>query len=138
MLQNYINILFNEMNELKLEHYQDELAKNRSVNINEFIGNKLIELVFDQFNNIYEYDTQIVETEIIFQLVDGHYLLLNKIHMKDFYSYWQNQFVKSSNIDGPIDLKTFCILMVNPNFASAWSRRKSILCSQMNKVISLS
>lgn len=124
------------MNELKLEHYRDELAKNPSVNINEFIGKKLIRLVFD--NTIYEYDTQIVEKEIIFQLVDGHYLLLNKIYTKDFYPYWQNQFVKNSNRDGLIDLKTFCILMVNPNFASAWSRRKSILCSQLNQVISLS
>lgn len=124
------------MNELKLENYRDELVSNPSANINEFIAKNLIEIVFDQLNHIYEYDTQIVEKETIYKIVDEHYLLLNKIYMKDFYPFWQSQFVASSNIDGLIDLKTFCILMVNPNFASAWSRRKSILVARLNQVIS--
>jgi len=125
------------MNELKLEDFNNELIKNPLANINDFIGRALIEVALNNVTELFEYDTQIVEKEIIFQVVDDHYLLLNKIYMKDFYFYWQRRFIEDSKIDGLIGLKSFCILMVNPNFASAWSRRKTILVADFSQVISL-
>jgi len=119
--------------EINTQTYQDELIKNVSScdeTINAFIGRKAYDLIMNNLckpdSVIYEFDTQIIDKSTILQLVDLHYLLFNKLFVKDFYLYWQKIFVSSSN-EQSYDLKSFCILLINPNFASAWSRRKSII-----------
>ena len=119
--------------EITTQTYKDELFKNCSSpneSINAFIGRRAFDLIMSNLckpaSNIHEFDTQIIDKSTILQLVDIHYLLLNKLFLKDFYSYWQKMFVSGSKEQSD-DLKSFCLLLINPNFASAWSRRKSII-----------
>lgn len=114
--------------EITKKHFEDaSFANSENRNINVFIGRTALQLIMNNALNpsqkIYEYDTQVIDKSIIFQLVDRHYLLVNKFYLKEFYSYWQTSFVNGSRDNS--DLMSFCILLVNPNFASAWSCRKT-------------
>ncbi len=116
--------------EISTQTYKDELLKNSSLTINTFIGRQAFDLIVPNLSKpastIHEYDTQVIDKSTILQLVDTHYLLLNKVFIKEFYLYWQKMFVSGSKEQSD-DLKSFCLLLVNPNFASAWSRRKSLI-----------
>ena len=108
------------------------------VNYNEENGQKLVRLINAGFSNktkdIYEYDIGIFDESqaSAFYLVEqDHYLLLNKKSMKEFYFYWRTKYFsvgKSKEFESyNFDETTKCILLVNPNFLSAWSRRKEML-----------
>ncbi len=108
---------------LKIEDY------DQTTELNQFLATNLTKII--STTNIIEYDIQIVEDKsVLFKLVDDHYLLLNKIYMKEFYMYWRKCLLsnETNQID---DMITLCVLLINPNMATAWSKRKSLLVSNL-------
>lgn len=114
-----------------LKDFDNETQKLEK-DINKFLAAKLFSNVYEQ-PRIYEYDIQIVEKSTLFQVVDEHYLLLNKIHLKEFYKYWRTYFLKRET--DHIEFATVCILLINPEFLSAWSSRKNLLELKLTQVI---
>ena len=105
---------------------------------NERMGDKLVELIKNGFENeseeILEYDFQIVPDETVFCSIEQRkYILLNKAFLKKFYAEWRNKyFALDTNDDLQCDVASLVLLIVNPNFASAWSKRKKILLNNFN------
>lgn len=93
----------------------------------------------DEENEIYEYDLAELGDANLFGVIEqNHYLLLNKSILKKFYMYWRSKLLVLKSSEQLIrfddestiklsDLASFFILIVNPNFASAWCRRRSNL-----------
>ena len=115
-----------------LNDFDNEESTQKIKCLNTFLAVKLYSNIYEK-PEIYEYDIQIVDKPILFQIVDKHYLLLNKIHLKEFYIYWRTHFLKHDTQF--IDISTICILLINPNFLSAWSYRKSLLDKNLTKVL---
>ena len=77
--------------EITLEKYEKEIAQKEkkddddtsALNLNSYIGKEIFNLVIPNvvspISQIYEYDTQIIEKNVILRLVDNHYLLFNKM-----------------------------------------------------------
>lgn len=113
------------------------------MNVNECIeetnGRELIKLINEKIKTT-DLNLKLCEFDILpipdksskfYDLVEQRYLLINKIMCKKFYFYWKNEFfngqcnsIKISKEQ--IDVITMCILLINPNFSSAWSRRKEM------------
>lgn len=114
----------------------NDLKCNDESNLNEAIGKYLYELIVDGLNypnkEIYEYDTEIIpDKDTILKLVENHYLLINKLVLKDFYFYWRKKYFSMNSNE--IDMASLLILLINPNFSSAWSKRKNILIESLNE-----
>jgi len=113
------------MNELEAIKYSNE---------NE-AGQALFELVKKGFTfkdeEIYEYDFQLIEDEsLFFKIEQRNYLLINKIFIKKIYMHWRNvYFLSNQTNDQKLGQETssFILLLINPNFASAWSIRKNLV-----------
>ena len=89
---------------LKIEDY------DQTSDLNHFLATNLTKII--STTNIIEYDIQIVEDKsVLFKLVDNHYLLLNKIYLKDFYMYWRKCLL--SNETNKIDMITLCVLLIS-------------------------
>jgi hypothetical protein len=115
------------------------------MNENEFIGQELSNILNNGFKNkekrIIEYDIGLFLDEdgqpnlkSYFKIEQNNYLLLNKAKMKAFYFYWRSKYLMLSCkneilTNESLDQMTKCILLVNPNFLSAWSKRKQIFDS---------
>jgi len=106
--------------------------KNNSIGINKFIGEKLHEIILKNINiaqtKIVEYDWQIIEDSgIILKLIDNQYLCLNKIYVKSFYREWRGQLLSNELNTAKYDEVTLNVLLINPNVATAWSKRKFLI-----------
>jgi hypothetical protein len=110
-------------------------------------GIRVIELIneglTDKNKTVLEYDFGILDESTFFKVEQAHYLLLNKLKLKQFYFHWREKYFSfvnnpdwTKNQSDSLDQLTKCVLLVNPNFASAWSKRKHLLLQQsenMNK-----
>ena len=95
------------------------------IDLNEYFGANLFRIVRSDCE-IYEYDFQFIPDETLFcKTEQTHYLLVNKRFLKAFYVYWRARFFALASQGGDVDLVSLMVLLVNANFASAWSRRKS-------------
>lgn len=73
---------------------------------------------------IIEYDIQpIIDSDALFRVEQDRYLLINKLRLKELYFKWRSEFLLKPN---DLDKQSKLILLVNPNFLSAWSKRKEI------------
>lgn len=110
----------------------------------EINGRELINLINERISNenlylkLHEYEIFPIldEPRKFFNLAEERYLLINKLMCKEFYFFWKNKYLESnfncsSITKEEIDINTKCILLINPNFASAWSRRKEITTSDL-------
>lgn len=118
----------------------DDVCKE---NIN---GKELVKLINENIKtinsslNLCEYDIfpMFEKPDQFFNLVEKRYLMINKIMCKNFYFFWRNKFLQNNknllleNSLEEIDLITKCILLINPNFSSAWSKRKEIAAKNLD------
>ena len=115
---------------------------------NKLNSNKICSILFNiDLNNsiqeIFEYDIQPfsffnLDDNDFLSINQDHYLLLNKTKLKNFYFYCRFIFLKESKIinndikNDKINLEninnlTIPIIIINPNFSSAWSMRKNLI-----------
>ena len=95
-------------------------------------GKTLVEIFKKGFTlkdeEIYEYDFQLIEDASIFcRIEQKNYLLINKIFIKKMYMHWRNVYFLSSETKLDQETSSFIVLLINPNFASAWSLRKHLV-----------
>lgn len=83
-------------------------------------GEELADLVTNR--DLAEYDIGPMEGSELFRVEQDRYLLVNKLLLKNLYFEWRSAFLLHHNVDQ--DKLSKLILLVNPNFLSAWSRRK--------------
>ncbi|CAF0710925.1 unnamed protein product [Brachionus calyciflorus] len=110
---------------------------NSNLENDEINGQNLIKLIDASINSedcskkIKEYDIMpILEDPTEFYRIEqNHYLLINKLKCKQFYIYWRKKYFdnKNSESDDLLNSVSKCVLLINPNFASAWSKRKDLL-----------
>lgn len=95
----------------------------------------------DENDRILEYDIQLASNGNIldtafFRIEQNHYLLINKALCKDFYFHWREKYfsiaTETDVSNDSIDLITKCVLLINPNFASAWSKRKNLVVNSVD------
>jgi hypothetical protein len=109
---------------------------------------RLSELLTQNFQNsskkIHEFDIQFMnesetEEKVVWEIVQNNYLLLNKQFVKSVYFYARERFLKLLHIDEfnnekDLNALSLIILMVNPNFSTAWSYRKTLFLRCLNKI----
>lgn len=105
-----------------------EIQTDQDINIQ--IAAKLNQVILDNISNeankIYEYDIGIIEDDsTILQIAEDHYLLLNKKHVKSFYFFWRQNLLSENSLCDQ-NLASLSVLLINPNVATAWSKRKSL------------
>ena len=115
---------------------------------------KLVKKLYDSIiiglyssdKEIYEYDIQLInqESKELYLIVDNNYLLINKLNVKKFYLYSREKLLKLSRKITDLneieyDSLSLCVLLINPNFTTAWSTRKSLIDSNRynNKIQSI-
>ncbi len=109
--------------------------------LNEQFGQKLFDTIKHGFKNlpdeIYEYDFQLIQDEekLFFKVEQKNYLCINKSLVKEFYIYWRKRFFQHD--EQTVDIVSLMVLLVNANFASAWSRRKGLIVKALNEVENL-
>lgn len=108
-------------------------SQKETKDINDYIGEQLNKIITENESaKIYEFDIQLIEdSSVIMQLVDDHYLLINKQFMRKFYIHWRAKLLSPNININQFDISTLCVLLINPNVATAWSKRKSLLDSQL-------
>jgi hypothetical protein len=86
---------------------------------------KGFELIDEQID---EYDFQLIDDASVFLKIEQKkYLLINKIFIKKIYIHWRNVYFLSSETKIDQETSSLIVLLINPNFASAWSIRKRLV-----------
>lgn len=90
--------------------------------------------IFSDEQKILEYDIQPTENECLYLIEQNHYLLINKLKVKEFYFFYRQKVLNfdlkrfdcASSFEH-LDTITKTVLLVNPNLSTAWSKRKYML-----------
>lgn len=86
---------------------------------------KGFELIDEQID---EYDFQLIEdASVLLKIEQKKYLLINKIFIKKIYIHWRDVYFLSSKTKIDQETSSLIVLLLNPNFSSAWSIRKRLV-----------
>ena len=81
---------------------------------------------------------EIADDRLLARIEQSHYLLVNKRALKRFYQHWCGKFFTGTVDQVNVDCTTLCILLINPNIGSAWSRRRQALVTRLAQATSAS